>query len=114
MSKRVEVNVGNSEREGSAFRERIAQARAQRESTRKTSDLSESGGNVERAFSLKRLKLLRAVHANPAPSIKGLAERLSRDHKRVHEDVETASGVLRRENGSDSAPDDAITAEMRL
>jgi predicted transcriptional regulator len=45
-----------------------------------------------------------------------LAERLGRDYKRVHEDVETltASGLLHRENGSVSAPYDAITAEMRL
>ncbi len=58
----------------------------------------------------------RAVHETPAPSVKALAERLGRDYKRVHEDVETltASGLLRRENGSVSAPYDAITAEMRL
>jgi predicted transcriptional regulator len=45
-----------------------------------------------------------------------LAERLGRDYKRVHEDVETltASGLLRRENGGISAPYDAITAELRL
>lgn len=37
--------------------------------------------------------------ANPAPSVKALAERLRRDYKRVHEDVETlaASGLVRRE-----------------
>jgi predicted transcriptional regulator len=48
--------------------------------------------------------------------VKALAERLGRDYKRVHEDVETltASGLLRRENGGVSAPYDAITAEMRL
>jgi predicted transcriptional regulator len=68
------------------------------------------------ALSPKRLELLRAVHETPAPSVKPLAERLRRDYKRVHEDVETltASGLLRRENGSVSAPYDAITAEMRL
>jgi hypothetical protein len=68
------------------------------------------------ALSPKRLELLRAVHETPAPSVKALAERLGRDYKRVHEDVETltASGLLRRENGSVSAPYDAITAEMRL
>ena len=49
-------------------------------------------------------------------SVKALAERLGRDYKRVHEDVETlaASGLLRREDGCVSAPYDAITAEMRL
>jgi len=46
------------------------------------------------ALSPKRLELLRAVHDSPARSVKALAERLGRDYKRVHEDVETltASG----------------------
>jgi predicted transcriptional regulator len=48
--------------------------------------------------------------------VKALAERLGRDYKRVHQDVETltAAGLLQRENGSVSAPYDAIAAEMRL
>jgi predicted transcriptional regulator len=68
------------------------------------------------ALSPKRLALLRAVDETPAPSVKALAERLRRDYKSVHEDVETltASGSLRRENGGVSAPYDAITAEKRL
>jgi membrane protease YdiL (CAAX protease family) len=59
---------------------------------------------------------LRAVHDSPARSVKALAERLGRDYKRVHGDVETltASGLLLRENCNVSAPFDAITAEMRL
>ena len=60
------------------------------------------------ALSPKRLELLRAVHDSPARSVKALAERLGRDYKRVHEDVETltASGlrevlmVLRRAQGA--------------
>ena len=68
------------------------------------------------ALSEKRLELLREVHREPAPSVKALAERLGRDYKRVHEDVETlaASGLVRREEGRVSAPYDAISAEMRL
>jgi predicted transcriptional regulator len=64
----------------------------------------------------KRLELLRAVHDSPARSVKALAERLGRDYKRVHEDVETltASGLLLCENGNVTAPYDTITAEMRL
>jgi predicted transcriptional regulator len=67
-------------------------------------------------LSPKRLELRRAVHETPTSSVKALAERLGRDYKRAHEDVGTltASGFLRRENGSMSAPYDAITAEMRL
>jgi predicted transcriptional regulator len=69
-----------------------------------------------KALSPKRLELLRAVHRQPAPSIKTLAIRLRRDYKRVHEDVETltASGLLQRKDGGVSAPYDAITAELRL
>lgn len=68
------------------------------------------------ALTPKRLELLRDVHQQPARSVKALAERLGRDYKRVHEDVETlsASGLLLRDKGSVSAPYDAITAEMRL
>jgi predicted transcriptional regulator len=69
---------------------------------------------VERVMGIEYIVGVRLV--DPAPSVKALAERLGRDYKRVHEDVETltASGLLRRENGSFSAPYDAITAEMRL
>jgi predicted transcriptional regulator len=68
------------------------------------------------ALSGKRLELLREVHREPAPSIKALANRLGRDYKRVHEDVETlaASGLVQRKDGHVSAPYDAISAEMRL
>ena len=46
----------------------------------------------------KRLELLRDVRREPAPPVKALADRLGRDYKRVHEDVETlaASGFLQR------------------
>ena len=68
------------------------------------------------ALSPKRLELLRDVHRNPAKSVRMLADRLKRDYKRVHEDVETLteSGLLLRVDGGVSAPYDAITAEMRL
>lgn len=68
------------------------------------------------ALSGKRLELLREVHREPAPSIKALANRLGRDYKRVHQDVETlaASGLVQRKDGQVSAPYDAISAEMRL
>ena len=68
------------------------------------------------ALSEKRLELLREVHREPAPSIKALADRLGRDYKRVHEDVETlaSSGLIQREGGRVSATYDAISAEMRL
>ena len=62
------------------------------------------------------VRLLEQSCENAARSVKALAERLGRDYKRVHDDVETltASGLLLRENGNVSAPYDAITAEMHL
>ena len=68
------------------------------------------------ALSPKRLELLRDVHRRPARSVRELADRLGRDYKRVHEDVETLSesGLLLKDEGTVSAPYDAITAEMRL
>ena len=68
------------------------------------------------ALTPKRLKLLRPVHRQPARSVKALADQLGRDYKRVYEDVEmlTASGLLSREDGSITAPFDAISAEVRL
>lgn len=115
MSKRVKVNVGTLDDMGQRFVS--AWHRLERgEKVRERHLTFPSLAAMLSALSPKRLELLRAVHAKPARSVKSLAERLGRDYKRVHEDVETltASGLLRRENGSVSAPYDAITAEMRL
>jgi predicted transcriptional regulator len=115
MSKRIKINVGSIEDMGQRFVSawhRLEQGERVRERHITFPDLPTMLG----ALSPKRLELLRAVHARPARSVKALAERLGRDYKRVHEDVETltASGLLHREKGSVSAPYDAITAEMRL
>jgi predicted transcriptional regulator len=115
MSKRIKVNVGTLEDMGQRFVNawhRLERGEKVRERHLTFPDLPA----MLSALSPKRLELLRAVHGRPARSVKALAERLGRDYKRVHEDVETltASGLLCRENGSVSAPYDAISAEMRL
>ena len=115
MSKRVKVNVGTLDEMGQRFVNawhRVERGEKVRERHLTFPDLPA----MLNALSPKRLELLRAVHEHPARSVKALAERLGRDYKRVHEDVETltASGLLHRENGNVSAPYDAITAEMRL
>lgn len=115
MSKRVKVHVGTLEDMGQRFVSawhRLEKGEKVRERHLTFPDLPA----LLNALTPKRLELLRDVHKNPAPSVKALAERLGRDYKRVHEDVETltASGLLSRENGNLSAPYDAITAEMRL
>jgi len=115
MSKRVKVHVGTLEEMGARFVSawhRLERGEKVRERHVTFPDLAA----MLNALSPKRLELLRDVHRKPAPSVKALAERLGRDYKRVHEDVETlaASGLLTREDGGVSAPYDAITAEMRL
>jgi predicted transcriptional regulator len=115
MSKRVKIHVGTAkdmgQRSGSAWHrlERGAQGRPRHVTFPELPSMLN-------ALTPKRLELLQDVHREPASSVKALAERLGRDYKRVHEDVETlaASGLLQREDGRVSAPYDAITAEMRL
>jgi len=115
MSKRVKVNLGTVQEMGQRFVNawhRMEQGEKVRERHLTFPDLQA----LLSALTPKRLELLRDVHQNPAPSVRALADRLGRDYKRVHEDVETltASGLLNRVNGRVSAPYDAITAEMRL
>ena len=115
MSKRVKVHVGTLDEMGRRFVgawHRLDGGEKVRERHVTFPDLPA----MLSALSPKRLELLRDVHRQPAASVKALAERLGRDYKRVHEDVETlaATGLLLRDDGSVSAPYDAITAEMRL
>jgi len=115
MSKRMKVHVGTLEDMGKRFVSAwklLEQGERVRERHVTFPDLS----SMLSALTPKRLELLKDVHREPAPSVRALAERLKRDYKRVHEDVETltATGLLQRDDGAVFAPYDAITAEMRL
>lgn len=90
-------------------------ARGMAAGARAARDFSGPAYNVERTDAQAPGARARCAR-EPAPSVKVLADRLGRDYKRVHEDVETltASGLLQRKEGRVSAPYDAITAEMRL
>ena len=115
MRKKVKVNVGTLDDMGRRFVSawhRIESGEKVRESHLTFPDLRA----MLNALSPKRLELLRDVHREPARSVRALADRLGRDYKRVHEDVETLaeSGLLQRDGGHLSAPYDAIMAEMRL
>jgi predicted transcriptional regulator len=115
MSKKVRVHVGSLDDMGKRFVS--AWHRLERgERVRERHITFPSLSSMLNALSEKRLELLREVHREPAPSVKALADRLGRDYKRVHEDVETltASGLIQRDGGHVSAPYDAISAEMRL
>ncbi len=115
MSKRVKVNVGTLEEMGKRFVSAWHRVEAG-EKVRERHITFPSLPAMLSALSPKRLELLQTVHQRPARSVKALAERLGRDYRRVHEDVETltASGLLRRDDGQVSAPYDAIAAEVRL
>jgi len=115
MSKKVKVNVGSLDEMGKRFVSawhRLERGEKVHERHATFPDLR----SMLSALSPKRLELLRDVHRNPDKSVRMLADRLKRDYKRVHEDVETLtkSGLLLRVDGGVSAPYDAITAEMRL
>jgi predicted transcriptional regulator len=48
---------------------------------------------LARVMTTKRFELLRHLHRQPEATVAALARSLKRDYKRVHEDVETLSGV---------------------
>jgi predicted transcriptional regulator len=67
-----------------------------------------------RVMTANRLELLRHVHRAPPRSVLALARALSRDYKRVHEDVEAlvAAGLLDRDDAGLRAEYDAIRIAM--
>lgn len=69
-----------------------------------------------RVLSPKRLELLRHVHQNPAKNIRVLSQALSRNYRRVHEDVEAlaAAGLLDRDKKGLRAEYDAFDVAMRV
>jgi len=76
----------------------------------------ESWETMVRTLSPKRLELLRHLHRNPAKSIRGLAQALGRDYRRVHEDVEALelAGLLDRDNEGVRAEYEAFDLQMRV
>lgn len=113
--KKIQLHVGTPQEMGQRFVSAWHRAR-RGERVRETHLTFPDLPALLNALTPKRLELLRALHAQPAPSIRALAQRLGRDYKRVHEDVETlaASGLLDRQPDGLRAPYDAIAAEMRL
>jgi predicted transcriptional regulator len=115
MSRRVSVHVGTMEEMGrrfvSAWR-RLENGEKVRERHLTFEDLP----GLLSALSPKRLELLREVRREAAPSVRVLAERLDRDYKRVHGDVDTLSsfGLLIRDETGISAPYDVIQADFDL
>ncbi len=115
MSKKVHAHVGTMEDMGrrfvSAWR-RLESGEKVRERHLTFPDLPE----LLNALTPKRLELLREVRREPAPSVRALADRLGRDYKRVHGDVETlsAAGLLMRDETGISAPYDVIHADFDL
>ena len=99
MSKKVYVHIGTTEDMGRRFID--TWRRLERGARVREYHLTFPGlPALLNALTPKRLELLREVHNKPAPSIRALAERLDRDYKRVHEDVERLNTKYHRVIGS--------------
>jgi predicted transcriptional regulator len=115
MSRKVNVHVGTMEDMGrrfvSAWR-RLENGEKVRERHLTFEDLPA----LLNALTPKRLELLREVRQETVPSVRVLADRLGRDYKRVHSDVNrlAAVGLLVRDEAGISAPYDVIQADFDL
>ncbi len=116
MSKRrVNVHVGSMKDMGRRFIrawKQVERGEKVREEHLTFADLA----TLLNALSPKRLELLREVHRESARSVRALAQRLQRDYKRVHEDVETLTALelLQRDDGRVAAAYDVIHADFDL
>lgn len=112
----VKVIVGGSmEEDGAAFVEAWHQAAAGAE-VRERVLAFESWEGLARVLTGERVRMLRHVHAHPAPSISALARALGRQYRRVHDDVTAleGAGLLERSSTGVRATTDRITADVRL
>jgi predicted transcriptional regulator len=65
----------------------------------------------------RRVELLRSLHASPAATVRALADRLGRDYKNVHADVQALveHGLIDRSDLTGLSVDyDGITAELAV
>ena len=119
MSKAIQVHVAESL---DTIGDRVVDAwrRAERgELTGKNAEVHigfESWETMARTLSPKRLELLRHLHRNPAKSIRALAQKLGRNYRRVHADVEAleAAGLLDRDGAGLRADYDAFEVSIRV
>ena len=111
----LNVHVGNVQDMGKRFARAFKRTQAgERFEERNITFLSLR--EMMSAITPKRLELLRALHKESADSVMALARSLSRDYKRVHEDVAVleAAGLVVREEGRLTVPWDAVSAEVAL
>ncbi len=116
VNKDVKVIVGRDEEDvAAAFLDAIE--RAERRETLRERVLSfESWEGLASVMTGERYRLLRHLHAHPAPSVSALARALGRQYRRVHADVAALEdvGLLARDAGMVRATADTIQAEIRL
>lgn len=115
MSKTIDVYVGSIEEMGKRFVgawHRLERGKTVGETHMTFYDLE----TMMATLSPKRLALLRHVHHQPAATIAGLARTLSRDYKRIHEDVTTLlrAGLIVRDEKGIRAPYDSVRATVSL
>ena len=67
-------------------------------------------------LSARRLDLLKVLHELGPSSVRGLAKKLNRDYKNVHQDVALLEkvGLIQRRGDKVNAPWERIIAEIRL
>jgi predicted transcriptional regulator len=76
----------------------------------------ESWDGLARVLTGERYRLLRHLHAHPAPSVSALARALHRQYRRVQADVAALeqAGLVDRSDGGVCATADVIHADIRL
>ena len=117
MTDEVKIVVGGSLTDDlAAFRS--AWERAERgEDVRPERVLAfESWDGLARVLTGERYRLLRHLHAHPAPSVSALARSLGRHLRRVQADVQALedAGLIDRSTGAVRTTADRLTAEIAL
>lgn len=115
MDETVKLNVGNLDDMGKRFVDawhRLEKGEELKETNLTFFDWSD----MVSTLSPKKLELLRYLHAHPEKSVSSLAKALSRDYKRVHEDVASLehAGLVLREDNLIKAPYQSVQASIQL
>jgi len=85
----VKIHVGDAA-SPAAMGERFVRAWTEAAAGGRVDERHLSFGSLQEAAGVltpRRIELLRALHAEPAPSVRSLAARLGRDYRNVHADV---------------------------
>jgi len=112
----VKLIVGGSLEEDAATFVKAWRRAEKGEGVQERALVFESWDALAKVLTGERYRLLKHVHARPAPSIAALARSLGRQYRRVHDDVVAleAVGLLARPEGGVYATADTLKADIRL